>query len=157
MRSTFLATIAAALLGWGFVVDQSLAGSPSSGGASPTTPGGTSGITVGQISNDQLKAYIQARQEIRKKDPGLSESTMASGDLSDRRDRLEAVLSGSVMKAEEFLRVHRQVQSDPALRARVEAQLGVAGRTGASGTGRTAKPASGLGSGTPEETGPGGR
>lgn len=46
---------------------------------------------------------------------------MASGDLSDRRARLEAVFSGLVMSAEEFLRVHQHVRSDPALTVRVEA------------------------------------
>lgn len=109
MRGTIVATFAAAaLLGWGLSVDTA----------------------SGQIPEDTLKTYIQTRQQLEKDDPAMTKA-MQAGDFSGRKDLIRSVLSGSPMSVDEFIQVHEQVQRDPALKARVEAQLGTTGVSGA--------------------------
>ncbi len=107
-------------------------GAPGSTGGTGTS--GTGRTTAGQLSDQDIQDYIEARQQLEQQKPEMK-SALESGDLSDRRQELQSALQGSGMSAEEFVRVHRQVQSDPTLRARVEAELGAAGPTGSSGTG----------------------
>ncbi len=109
MRCTIVAVFTAAtLLGWGLSVDTA----------------------SGQIPEDALKTYIQARQQLEKDDPAMRRAIQA-GDFSGRKDNIRSVLAGSPMTVEEFIQVHEQVQRDPALKSRVEAQLGATGVSGA--------------------------
>ncbi len=118
MRGVIVAAfVAAALLGWGLSVETASS----------------------QISDDVLQTYIQARQRLEKDDPAMRKAIRA-GDFSGRQDNIRSALAGSPMSVEEFIQVHRQVQSDPALRSRVEAQLGAPGPTGTSGAGPSATP-----------------
>ncbi len=92
---------------------------------------GTSGT-----ADDKLNAYIRARQQLERDDPSMRRA-LETGDFSGRMDTVRAALKGSQMSADEFLQMHEQVQSDPSLKAQVEAQVGAApGTSGAArGTG----------------------
>ncbi len=146
----------------------------SQGAAQPAA--GTSGAPTGQVSDAELQAYMRVRQQLdytMRNDPDFAKG-MESGDLSARRAEIERALSAlqaksaqvapvpsdqpatsttatprspTTMTADEFMRIHRQVQSDPGLRSRVEAQLGAAGAPGTTGVPGT------TGAGAPETTG----
>ncbi len=125
-------------------------GGPATGGAT-TTPGGpATGGMAGQVSDQELQDYVQARQQLEQQKPEMK-STLQSGDISDKREELQSALQESGMSAEEFMRVHRQVQADPTLRARVESQLGspASGTPGTTGTGTSGT----MGTGAPGSTG----
>ncbi|HWP34150.1 MAG TPA: hypothetical protein VNM66_01000, partial [Thermodesulfobacteriota bacterium] len=137
--------------------DGDTSGSPATGGgvtgSTPAERGGpmggpgASGTAGAAISSERLDAYIQARQQLESRDPALRRA-LREGDVTAQRERIQSGLSGTRMSADEFIRLHQQVQSDPTLRAQVEAQLGT-GSPGGSGRGmpRSGAP-DGAGSGT---------
>lgn len=110
--------------------DPSSKTSPSGGIES----GGT-GTMMSTISDDDVRAYVQVRQQL-EMDPDLGRP-LRSGDLSGEEQQIDTALatSGSQMSVEEFRRIHERVQTDPQLRARVQWELDSSGGTsGASGT-----------------------
>ncbi len=127
MRRTYLATFAAAaLLGWGLPADVLAQ-------TSSTTAGSTT--EASKVSQSDLQSYVTARQAIEKQDPSLKTS-LESADLEAQKDKIQTALKdGGGLSADEFIRIHRMVHSDPAMRAQVESQMG--GSTSGAGSSTT--------------------
>ncbi len=131
--------VAAAVPVWGQGSTTSSAGQEPSGVQAPQP--GQSGkaaqpgqsAAAGAVADETLNTYVKTRQQLERDDRSMK-SALEAGDFSGRMDRVRSALRGSQMSAEEFVQVHRKVQSDPSLKSRVEAQLGTtAGASGVSG------------------------
>ncbi len=145
------------LLAAGPAMAQSTADQP----ASQTAPSGgmsPSGQAAGTVSDEEMREYARVWRQIQEGDENeeLAAALEGGGDLTGKEQDLSTALNtaGSSMSAEEFQQVHRQVQSDPNLRARIEQETGVStsGTSGAdSGTTRPGQgaplPGGGLGTG----------
>ncbi len=97
----------------------------------------TTGTAAGGMAGDKLDTYVKARQQLERDDPSMKRA-LEAGDFSGRMDTVRSALRGSQMSADEFVQMHEQVQSDPSLKAQVEAQIGAA--AGTSGAAPAASP-----------------
>jgi hypothetical protein len=104
------------------------------GGPGTTTPMGAQATEVpGQLTEADIQKYVQARRFLEAQDVSLREA-LQSGDVSNRESRISELLRGQHRAwptPQQFVQIHRQIQADPGLRARVEQELQAAGTTGA--------------------------
>jgi hypothetical protein len=143
-KSLFAALAVAAMLGWGLsdAFGQQSSASPGGAGqagagaqASPAAgaPSGTAaGAGAATADPAKMQTYVQMRKYLTSQ---VISTTPA--DLSGSKDaidkHLKAAASRQWMSTDEFIQFHKQVQSDPKLKAQAEAMLAGQG-AGASAT-----------------------
>jgi hypothetical protein len=143
-KSLFAALAVAAMLGWGLsdAFGQQSSASPGEAGqagagaqASPAAgaPSGTAaGAGAATADPAKMQTYVQMRKYLTSQ---VISTTPA--DLSGSKDaidkHLKAAASRQWMSTDEFIQFHKQVQSDPKLKAQAEAMLAGQG-AGASAT-----------------------
>lgn len=140
--TTTMAVLAAlGLLAAGPAMAQSTSDQPAAGTAGGMTQGGQA--TATDVSDEDLREYARVWRQIEEGDENQElKRALQSGDLQGHEQDLSTALAtaGSSMTTEEFEQVHRQVQSDPSLQARMERETGVS-TSGAQG--QTSRPGQG--------------
>ncbi len=129
----FAAVAVAVSLGWGLpaaAAQQQATPPGGAAGGAPTAQQPT-GATADQA---KMQTYLQMRKFLQSQ-----VFSTVPADLSKDKATIETLLKSQNrpdwMSADEFIQFHRQVQSDPALKARADAAVGLA--TGTSGAART--------------------
>ncbi len=146
MHTTLFAALAvAAWLGWGLPAataqQQDTSPSAPAGGAS-TQPQTSGTAAAGAATADpaKMQTYLQMRKFLQSQ----VVSTVPA-DLSKDRETIDRLLksqSRQWMGTDEFIQFHKQVQTDPALRALAEAEM-QRGAAAAGASGTAAPPAGG--------------
>jgi hypothetical protein len=103
------------------------------GGPSTTTPTGAPATAApGQLTEADLQNYVQVRRFLEAQDVSLRDA-LQSGDISSRESRISELLRGQHRAwptPQQFVEMHRRIQADPGLRARVDQEMQAAGTTG---------------------------